>query len=190
MPNLIVIFGPQASGKMTIAQKLAKGTGYGLIHSHMIIDIMDSMFGYGTKAFHQGRIDATDYLIRSSFSNNMSLILTRTFNFADKNDHTYLEMLKGVARDHAVSLYLVELDSNLSVRLYRNRTENRLKYKPSKHDIELSEQRLIETSKSFIYSIPENRKKGLHYIYIENSFIEVEEVSDIILEYVTSEGGA
>ncbi len=40
--NLIMIFGPQAVGKMTVGQELEKITGLKLFHNHMTIDLLSS----------------------------------------------------------------------------------------------------------------------------------------------------
>ena len=37
MPNFIMICGPQAVGKMTVGQELAKLTGYKLFYNHILI---------------------------------------------------------------------------------------------------------------------------------------------------------
>lgn len=47
--KLVLIFGPQAVGKMTVGQELAKITGLKLFHNHMTIDLVSHFFGYGTK---------------------------------------------------------------------------------------------------------------------------------------------
>lgn len=46
--RLVVIFGPQAVGKMTVGQELEKITGLKLFHNHMTIDLVSQFFNYGT----------------------------------------------------------------------------------------------------------------------------------------------
>lgn len=40
--KLVLIFGPQAVGKMTVGQELAKITGLKLFHNHMTIDLVSN----------------------------------------------------------------------------------------------------------------------------------------------------
>ena len=47
--KLILIFGPQAVGKMTVGQELATLTGLKLFHNHMTIDLVSLIFDYSTK---------------------------------------------------------------------------------------------------------------------------------------------
>lgn len=49
--NLIFIYGPPASGKLTVAKKLAKLTGYKIFHNHLTVDTIIPIFDFGTPAF-------------------------------------------------------------------------------------------------------------------------------------------
>lgn len=40
--ELVILFGPQAVGKMTVGQELAKQTGFKLFHNHMTIDLVSN----------------------------------------------------------------------------------------------------------------------------------------------------
>ena len=51
MPNFIVIVGPQAVGKMTVGQELAKITGYKLLHNHMTVEMLREIFDYDREIF-------------------------------------------------------------------------------------------------------------------------------------------
>ena len=51
MPKFIQIIGPQAVGKMTVGQELAKITGYKLLYNHMTIEMVRSIFDYDKEAF-------------------------------------------------------------------------------------------------------------------------------------------
>ena len=47
--KFVLIFGPQAVGKMTVGQELTKITDLKLFHNHMTIDLVSHFFDYGTK---------------------------------------------------------------------------------------------------------------------------------------------
>jgi hypothetical protein len=49
--RLIFIFGMPASGKLTVAQELAAITGYKLFHNHLAVDLLLSVFEFGSNAF-------------------------------------------------------------------------------------------------------------------------------------------
>jgi chloramphenicol 3-O-phosphotransferase len=49
--RLIFIFGMPASGKLTVAQELAAITGYKLFHNHLAVDLLLSVFEFGSGPF-------------------------------------------------------------------------------------------------------------------------------------------
>jgi adenylate kinase family enzyme len=49
--NIVVLYGPPASGKLTVAKKLAALTGFTLLHNHLIADLASSLFPYGTREY-------------------------------------------------------------------------------------------------------------------------------------------
>ena len=46
--KFVTIIGPQAVGKMTVGQELAKITGLKLFHNHMTIELVAPFFDYGS----------------------------------------------------------------------------------------------------------------------------------------------
>lgn len=49
--KLIFIYGPPGAGKLTVAQELARITGYKLFHNHLTVDLVLAVFDFGTKPF-------------------------------------------------------------------------------------------------------------------------------------------
>jgi len=49
--DLIHLYGPPASGKLTVAKALAERTGYGLFHNHLSIACVAPVFDFGTAPF-------------------------------------------------------------------------------------------------------------------------------------------
>ena len=49
--QLIFLYGPAASGKLTVARHLAQLTGYALFHNHLIVDAVGAVFPFGSPAF-------------------------------------------------------------------------------------------------------------------------------------------
>lgn len=47
--KLMLIFGPQAVGKMTVGEEVAARTGMKLFHNHMTIELVSHFFSYGTE---------------------------------------------------------------------------------------------------------------------------------------------
>jgi AAA domain len=49
--RLIFIYGPPASGKLTVGRLLAKRTGLALFHNHLVVDAVAAVFPFGSPEF-------------------------------------------------------------------------------------------------------------------------------------------
>jgi len=49
--KLVFLYGMPASGKLTVAQELAKLTGYKVFHNHLTVDLLLSVFEFGSEPF-------------------------------------------------------------------------------------------------------------------------------------------
>jgi len=76
----------------------------------------------------------------------------------------------------------VELVASQEIRLQRNITDNRLKHKASKQDIENSNQRLINDDRKHRYVSNNDEIQFENYIKIDNSNLSPEVVAKIIKE--------
>ena len=135
--KLVIIVGSGAVGKMTVGQELMKITDLRLFHNHMMIEPVIDIFGY----FHSGVTQKLREVIFEEFlkSDNAGMIFTFMWAFDMPSDREYI---MSVAQRFD-EVYCVELIADKNVRLERNKTENRLKNKASKRDIEVSNQRLL-----------------------------------------------
>lgn len=183
MPKLILICGPQAVGKMTVGQELAKITGYKLLYNHMTIEIVKDIFDYDRDTFlKMNRIIRTDIFKEFSKSNEKGIIFTACFDFGKDFEEDKKET------DNWMSLfeesYVVELEASLEERLKRNKTANRLEHKASKRDLEWSEKDLLRSlEKHRLNSNPgEGKKIFENYLKIENTNISPEDVAKMIKE--------
>jgi chloramphenicol 3-O-phosphotransferase len=53
--RLVFLHGPPAVGKLTVARELAKLTGFSLFHNHLTVDLVSSLFSFGSEPFVQLR---------------------------------------------------------------------------------------------------------------------------------------
>lgn len=57
-PTVVFIHGPPACGKLTIAREVCALTGFALFHNHLVVDLLLSLFPFGSPEFvrHRERI--------------------------------------------------------------------------------------------------------------------------------------
>lgn len=49
--HLVFLYGPPAVGKLTVARELAALTGFRLFHNHLTVDLVSSVFEFGSELF-------------------------------------------------------------------------------------------------------------------------------------------
>ena len=86
----------------------------------------------------------------------------------------------GIFENAGAELYCVELTAPLDVRLKRNATENRLKNKASKGDVEASNARLIRDTKNHRFVSRDGEVPISNFMRIDNSNIEPDVVAKMI----------
>jgi hypothetical protein len=137
------------------------------------MEIILNFFNYSTPAFER-LVDLIRDNIFTEVANSdlEGLIFTYNWFFDDPKDKIYLDNLTKVFKDKNADIYYVELEATLDVRLGRNKTEHRLKHKPSKNDIDNSEKYVLEIdTKHRMNSIPgEINEKN--YLRINNTDID------------------
>jgi len=71
-PKLVYIYGPPAVGKLSVAQEVARLSGYRLFHNHLTVNALRSVFDFGSEPFsevlHRLRLDVFETAIRSGIS--------------------------------------------------------------------------------------------------------------------------
>ena len=111
-------------------------------------------------------------------SNKYGLIFTYIWDFDSQEDWKYVSHLEEIFAGSEI--YCVELIAPLEVRLQRNVTENRLKNKASKRDIEASNRRVINCTNNHRVVSNEGEIPFKNYLRIDNSNIEPEIVAKMI----------
>ena len=152
---------------MTVGQELMNITGLRLFHNHMTIEPVLEIFGH----YHQGAVARMREVIFEEFakSDNYGLIFTYMWAFDHQSDWDYVEQVSSLFKRHGADIYYAELVAPQEIRLQRNATENRLRNKASKRDIEASNQRLIEDDKRYRCESYAGEIPFENYIKIDNS---------------------
>lgn len=176
--KLVFLLGDAAVGKMTVGQELMKLTGLRLFHNHMTIEPVLEIFGY----FDRKTIfEMRDVIFRNyAASDQAGMIFTLMMAFDCREDWDYLEHVKSIFSPCNTEFYYVELIAPQEIRLQRNRTENRLLHKPSKRDLEISDQRLLHDDLKYRCVSREGEIPFENYLRLENADLSASEAAQII----------
>ena len=185
--KLLFIFGAHAAGKMTVGQQVAKITPMKLFHNHMTIEPVIELFG----AYNGAVTERLRQVVFEEFArtDNYGLIFTFIWAFEEPHDTEYVRWLTRLYQDAGAQVDYVELVCPQEVRLVRNRTENRLKEKASKRDVELSEARMLSSeSRHRCNSEPGEvcGKLGIapeRYLRIDNTHLSPDEAAERIVQH-------
>lgn len=178
--KLVLLFGDAAVGKMTVGQELTKITDLRLFHNHMSIEPILEIFG----SFNGAAVKRFREIVFEEFSktDNYGLIFTYMWAFDCKDDWDYVEHIKDIFKPYDTEFYYVELVAPQHIRLNRNISENRLKNKPSKRDIEWSNKRLIADDNNYRLVSFEGEIPFDNYFRIDNSNLSATETAKMIKE--------
>jgi hypothetical protein len=100
--------------------------------------------------------------------------------FDMQSDWDYIEHVKSIFNLPEEDVYYVELLVPQQIRLQRNRTENRLKHKASKRDVEASDARLLRDDENHRCESLPGEIPFSNYLRLDNSTITAAEAAQII----------
>lgn len=174
--KLVLIIGSGAVGKMTVGQELMKITDLRLFHNHMMIEPVIEIFN----SFNGGVIARLREVVFEEFlkTDNAGMIFTYMWAFDMPSDREYV--MQVASRFDEV--YCVELVADQSVRLERNKTENRLRNKASKRDLEASNQRVLNEDKNHRLVSESGEIPFDNYLRIDNTNLSPDAVARMIKE--------
>ena len=182
MANLIVVSGPQAVGKMTVAENLKDKIGYALMVNHDSIEVSNKIFGRKTDAQKELKALIRKDVFDLAIKHNINLIFTVVVAYDLPEEIEYMNELKEKFENTGGKFYYVELEADLDTRLERNLTPHRLEQKPSKRDTEWTVKDILKTMEKYRLNSNDGEITYENYIKINNSNLSPDEVSDIIIE--------
>lgn len=182
--EFFVITGPHAVGKMTVGFKLAEKLDLKLFHNHMTIEPILRIFNWNTKEA-QSLIYKFRQEIFEAMANSQEngMVFTYMWAFDMESEYVYINNLMNLFESKGANTYIVELEADVNVRIERNKTQFRLEEKPTKRNIEWSQNDLINGMKKYRLNSLPGEVKHKNYLKINNSDLDPDTVADQIIEY-------
>jgi cytidylate kinase len=152
MPNLVVIFGPPASGKAAVGYELARLTGYRFFHNHLTADPAAALFGWGGERFGRMVDTLRDVLFREAASDPSipGVVFTYAWGLNLPGDTALMTKISGLFAETGGQVFFVELLASLETRLAREGTPFRVGLKPELRDAVAARARQHEYAAKFI----------------------------------------
>jgi hypothetical protein len=176
VPNLIIIFGPPASGKAAIGHELAARTGYRFFHNHLTADPVAALFGYGTPRFGP-LVDAIrDVLFREAAGDSSinGVVFTFVWDLDHPADKAFVSRTAQMFNDAGGKTYLVELQASLQARIEREGTPFRLGLKPAQRDVDAARARQVDIAARYRMNTSQEDAQSWPHIRIDTESVSPE----------------
>lgn len=181
MANLIIVCGPQAVGKMTVAESLRDKLKYNLMINHDSIEVSDRIFGFATPAQREFNKVFREKAFELAIKYDVDMIFTYVCAFDMPSEREYLTGLANLFESNGGDFYFAELSAELQTRLERNETPHRMEMKASKRDVEWSRAELLRTAEKHRLNSNADEVWFENHIKIDNTNLTPDEVADIII---------
>ena len=124
--KVIFLYGPPASGKLTIGKKLAEKTGISLFHNHLTFDLAEVLYEPFTQPFYDYCADLRLDVFGDAKLAHQDLIFT--FFYIPPDDDNFVNQIIHIAGEDNVKFVKIEASSDTLL----DRVENKDRAKYSK----------------------------------------------------------
>jgi hypothetical protein len=125
--KLILVYGPPAAGKLTIANELAKITGFRVFHNHLTIDMVRSIFPRSTPQFqkliNRYRLELMEEAARAGVNFIFTFVYAKS-----KHDDLFIGEIIRRIRKHGGTVHFVQIKCSYAELAKRVRKPNRKKF--------------------------------------------------------------
>lgn len=134
--KLVFLYGPPAAGKLTVAHALSTITGYKVLHNHLTIDLVSSVFEWGTRTFwdfvHRYRLELVEAAAREKLPG-----LIFTFVYARPHDDGFVGQVVEAVERHGGEVCFVQLACSRRELFRRVRAPSRKGFRKMKKPTDL-----------------------------------------------------
>ena len=179
--RLIILCGPPGVGKFSVARELATRTGYRLFHNHLVVDLLESLFEFGSARFVELRERLwTDLLTQAAEDRVRGVVFT--FAFDKTLSPSFPSSLLEACRKQDIVVSIVELSCT------QEELERRLAQPDRARFGKLNSlERYHELAPTGAFARP---VLPLHTLAIDTTGLSVWESADRILKLIPGDGSA
>jgi hypothetical protein len=172
---------------MTVGRELEKISGLKLFHNHMTIEIVLPFFEFGSKPFNKLIGSFRKQLLEEVASSELpGIIFTFAWDLDQEGEKKIVDSLTQTFSDVGPEISYVELEASQKERLIRNHGESRLLEKPSKRNLEWSDNNLKECDSKYMTNTnSENPFYYSKYLKINTEKISAQETALAINDFLS-----
>ena len=169
---MIFLYGPPAVGKLTVAKELAKITGYKLFHNHLTVDLVSSLYEWGSPKYWEYLRSIREQLLANLAKDNVDIIFT--YVYAAGEDEEVMERMFKKVEENGGEVLLVQLTTSIEKLKERIVAEDRRQFKKM-HKTESLESWINQYK---LFEAYPNRQN----LIVDNSEMDPNEVANLIVE--------
>jgi hypothetical protein len=136
--KLLIIYGPQGVGKLTVANKIAKLTGFKVFHNHLTFDAVKDIFEVGSSGFWSLIDRMRCLVIEEAARKNIDIIFTGCYT-GNKSDIKYFKKFKALVEKQGGKTLFVQLICDKCLLFKRIKGKSRERYGKIRHACTLRE---------------------------------------------------
>ena len=145
--------------------------------------MLEQFFGFTPEMWILTTLFREEIFKLFSQTDQYGMIFTFVWAFDLKDDWGFVENLCDSFKQNGSDIYFVELEADITERLKRNISENRLVHKPIKRRINQSEADLLNSFEKHRLSSTEGEIIQENYLKINSTNIAAEEVAHMIKKH-------
>ncbi len=172
--KLIFIYGAPATGKLTVADELAKLTGYKLLHNHLTVDLVGSFFKFGSEQASRLSSKFRLEMFEEAAKANLSGIIF-TYVYAKGLDDEFIQKVIDTVNPYNGKVEFVLLKCDKAELLKRVEENSRKDYQKIHQS-----QKLKELFEKYDMFSPISQQESL---IIDNTNLNPHEVAEQIIKY-------
>ena len=125
--RLIFIYGPPATGKLAVAKELQRLTKYKLFHNHHTVDLVGSVFEFGTDIYFKLNSKFRLELIETAAKENINGIIF-TYVYSHPDDDKFVKAIIKKVEKHNGEVSFIQLYCNETELIKRVKNISRKKF--------------------------------------------------------------
>lgn len=124
--KFVMLYGPPATGKLTVAKELQNLSGYKLFHNHMLVDLLDSIDNERTDDYYSTQEVILEEIFKYATKRQVNLI--NTFVYAKGVDDSFMDLVKNTIEASKGEAIFIQLSATRETLLRRVEEDSRKQF--------------------------------------------------------------